>query len=408
LAGLSERGELVWVDAGRQRFLLVNGPEQAREVLIDRAAELVKPESQAIEVGPPAAEVVDESISVPLFRRALARGMSKERFEEILRAVSAASTAETAVWQDGLRLPLMPRLRHVAVQVACRASFASSLSEKELEEAAAVMRWHDGALRLSSPMLRRWQSLTPRGRSKAQVASQLRTLGQRLIDNADRSCPTELTAVVDDLPGFAKVTPDLQAALIGELLLGAAGPLTQASAWMLVRFASEEEAARKLRAEWASLPSRGPLGREQLERLSYTEAFLREVTRFHPTNARITRAAIVDTNVAGVPVPAQTRVILSLHALHRDPRYWNEPETFAPERWLENRPYTHKFSYIAFGAGGRRCLGDSMAMTALVALLPALLSEWDLSFTNLEDLRVSASGRRQLAEDAEVQLQKAS
>ena len=59
---------------------------------------------------------------------------------------------------------------------------------------------------------------------------------------------------------------------------------------MLVRFAGERDEASRLRAEWPAT-----------ER---TQAFVREVTRLHPTNPRITRAAVVDTTVGGEHVPA--------------------------------------------------------------------------------------------------------
>lgn len=158
-------------------------------------------------------------------------------------------------------------------------------------------------------------------------------------------------------------------ALAGELLVGAVGPLVQTAGWALVR-----------RAEW--------------DRATDTQAFVRELTRLHPTNPRITRTALVDTSIAGERVPAHARVVVNVDALQRDPRLYDEPERFRPERWLDGRSPEQKFAYAAFGIGDRRCLGEAIAVRTLGALVEAL-GDRELVFGEVD---VSRSGRRQLAD----------
>jgi cytochrome P450 len=121
------------------------------------------------------------------------------------------------------------------------------------------------------------------------------------------------------------------------------------------------------------------------------------VTRLHPTNPRITRAALADTSVGGEPVPAHTRVVLNVNAIARDPRYYEEPDRLLPDRWLDGRP--HKFAYLSFGVGERRCLGEPFALAALTALLPALAAGRTFAFRELQEAR---RGRHQLAEGLRV------
>ena len=401
--GLYSKADLVWVSVGRRRFLLVNGADQVREVMIERAEELVKPPSQTIEIGPPAAVVPGDGFPVPLFRRALAKGLGAERIGDMLDAVAAAAATETADWRDGSRPPLMPRLRRIAIRSVCRASFASRLADDEIAKVEGVMRWFDRKPRVTSPATRRWRRFTRHGMSEKRVMEQLASVAGSLIENADLSRPTEMSAVVRDLPAFApSLTLEDRKDVVGELLLGATGPLTQTAGWTLLRFATEADAAEALRREWADVLAPGePVNRASLGGLRYTDAFVREVTRLHGTNVRIVRSAVVDTAVGREPIPARTRVILNVNGLHRDPRLYDEPERFLPERWVDGRPSAHKFAYVAFGAGGRRCLGETMAMVALVALLPALTRTWDLAFA---DYRSSRTGRRQLAENTQVEL----
>lgn len=79
----------------------------------------------------------------------------------------------------------------------------------------------------------------------------------------------------------------------------------------------------------------------------------------------------------GVAVAAGTKVYLSSpYVLHRDPRWFAEPERFDPDRFgaRSARPA----AYIPFGAGGRQCLGEALARAEAVLVLAALLSQWIL------------------------------
>jgi cytochrome P450 len=397
---LGERGDLVWVDVGEQRFLLVNGADEVGEVLVERSDVLVKPRVQSIEVGPPAPERSDGAIPVQQFRRALARAMTGSALADAaVVAVADAVAGESAEWQAGRTLELMPALRRLAIRSVATGPFASYLTAPDVEAVGAALRWFDGVPRVTSPKLRSRRRFTRHGLRARYVQERLAGAARRLEENVDRSRPSELTAVLVDL---AQIAPDLPEArrvqLVGELLLGAAGPLTQTAGWSLLRLAEEPF---DLRAEWARVLGDEPVTAAALSRLPRTEAFVREVTRLHPTNPRITRAANGDTKVGGEPVPAHTRVVLNVNRLNRDPRFYGDPDRFDPDRWLRGRPNAHKFAYVSFGVGERRCLGEAVAVAALAALLAELGRRFEIHF---ESVRVSTAGRHQLEEGTRAAL----
>jgi cytochrome P450 len=352
LDGLSHDGDLVWVEAGKQRFLLVNEPDAVREVLVDRSRELVKPRSQAIGTGPPTVERAPD-IDIAEIRRVTTRRLG-DADADAAAAAREAAAAETAGWHDGDEVELMPMLRRIASRVAARAAFGSELDDENLARLDTVLRWLDDAPRVV-PVSRFSGHSLRRGQVQQLLAQ-----------------------VVEHLDVEAELMP-----VAGDLLMGAVGPLAQTAAWLLVRFAGEPEEAARLRAEWPDA-----------ER---TQAFIREVTRLHPTNPRITRAAVVDTTVGGEPVPARTRVVLNVNAISRDPRFYEQPERLLPDRWLGGRP--HKFAYLSFGLGERRCLGETFALAALSALLRALCGGWELRFGELQE---TGAGRRQPTEATRV------
>ncbi len=358
---LAAEGDLVWVAAGKQRFLLVNEPDAVSEVLVQKANVLVKPRSQAVDTGPPRPELVDATIDVAALRRAVTAGLATRDAE----AARAAAATESARWRDGDSVELMPALRRVAIRIAVEGAFASELDTAAEARLHDVLRWMDDAPRVL-PAGR----FSKHGLRRGQMHQYLAEIGAQLIANS--SGDGELAAL-DAVPEQVRLP------LAGELLLGAVGPLVQTAGWMLVRFADHPDEAARLRAEWPAT-----------ER---TQAFVREVTRLHPTNPRITRAALADTSVAGESVPAHTRVVLNVNAISRDARFYDEPDRFLPDRWLDERP--HKFAYLAFGVGERRCLGEAFALSALTALLPALAGGWSFAFPAVE---ATTRGRHQLAE----------
>jgi len=359
---LAGGGDLVWVTAGKKRFLLVNEPELVAEVLVQKSTVLVKPRSQAIDLGPPRAEP-PPAVDIAALRRAVSHGLA-ERPAVAVEAVRAAAAAETASWRDGAEVELMPLLRRIGIATAVRGAFASELGEEEVRRLDGVLRWFDG-----SPRVLPARRLSRHSLRRRLMERELAQVAEALVAGADRSVPSELDALaVGDVPSLA-----------GELLLGAVGPLVQSAAWLVIRFGSEADEAARLRAEWPATHR--------------TEAFVREVTRLHPTNPRITRTALVDTAVGGEPVPAHSRVVLNVNAISRDPRFFEEPERLLPDRWLAGRP--HKFAYLSFGIGERRCLGEALAVAALTALLPALAAGWEL---RPDAFRATSAGRRQPAE----------
>src|SRR5579864_1419168 len=120
----------------------------------------------------------------------------------------------------------------------------------------------------------------------------------------------------------------------------------------------------------ASLPARTPL----------TQAVLSEVLRVFPPAYAFGRRALRATRVGGHDVEAGTTVLMSPWAMHRDPRYFDDPEEFRPERWLDGlASRLPRFAYYPFSSGPRRCVGSSFALMEATIALAALLPRFELS-----------------------------
>lgn len=81
-------------------------------------------------------------------------------------------------------------------------------------------------------------------------------------------------------------------------------------------------------------------------------------------------------------IPAKTSVAICPWLLHRNPKYWDDPATWNPERFTETRRGAHRYSYLPFSAGARNCAGQRLAMTEMRILMSHLLINFRISLTD--------------------------
>jgi enediyne biosynthesis protein E7 len=116
-----------------------------------------------------------------------------------------------------------------------------------------------------------------------------------------------------------------------------------------------------------------------IKALPYTAAVIHEVARLYPAVWLLSRKALADDTVGGYHVPAGAQVLICPYALHRDPRYWDAPEEFNPDRFLGAFPAESRYAYIPFGAGPRSCIGRSMGLTEAIIALARVCRDVDFA-----------------------------
>ncbi len=117
-----------------------------------------------------------------------------------------------------------------------------------------------------------------------------------------------------------------------------------------------------------------------LPRLRYTEAVVHESLRLFPPAYVLGREAIEAGEIGGFAVPAGTTVFVAPWVLHRDPRYFDAPGEFRPERWLDGlQGRLPRGAYLPFGGGPRLCIGQSFALMEASLLLASVARRFRLS-----------------------------
>ncbi len=113
--------------------------------------------------------------------------------------------------------------------------------------------------------------------------------------------------------------------------------------------------------------------------LIYTNKVIKESLRLYPSAWSISRRALAEDNIDGYHIPARAIVALSPYTLHRHPDFWPDPERFDPERFApEQENGRHRYAYIPFGGGARKCIGDQFALMESMIVLPMTLQRFKL------------------------------
>jgi cytochrome P450 len=169
------------------------------------------------------------------------------------------------------------------------------------------------------------------------------------------------------------------------LLLAGHETTALALSWACYLLARHPEAQESLHAELDRVLAARPPSLEDLTALPYTEAVVREALRLYPPAWLMPRLATEDLEIHGYRIAKGTSVVMSQWIVHRDPRWFTDPERFDPNRWSEEfARKLPRFAYFPFGGGPRICVGASFALIEAVLLLAAIAQRFRWSLASAE------------------------
>ncbi|XP_053315055.1 cytochrome P450 4V2 [Spea bombifrons] len=154
--------------------------------------------------------------------------------------------------------------------------------------------------------------------------------------------------------------------------------------WSLFLLGSHPEAQRKVHKELDDTfgKSDRPVTTDDLKKLRYLEAVIKEALRLYPSVPFFARTITEDCTIRDFKVPKGVNVVIVPYALHRDPEWFPEPEEFKPERFLpENASGRNPYAYIPFSAGLRNCIGQRFALMEEKVVLSSILRNFSVKAT---------------------------
>ena len=147
--------------------------------------------------------------------------------------------------------------------------------------------------------------------------------------------------------------------------------LTITYAWYLM--SEHPRVAEKLRREVDEVLGGERAGAEHAGELPYTEAVVKEAMRLYPPAWIVGREAVEEVEIGEWTIPEGAQVLLPQCLVHRDERWYDEPDEFRPERWLDGlEDELPRFAYFPFGGGPRICVGNHFAKMESILVIATI------------------------------------
>jgi cytochrome P450 len=380
-----EYGDLVAFRVGPQRLVLLNHPDYVEDVLVTRARLFKK--GRALER---AKRLLGEGLltsEADLHRRQrrLAQpAFHKQRITAYADAMVAHAQRTAARWADGDTLDISAEMNRLTLTIVGETLLGSDLEAEAgavRDALTTVFEAFPMTMSPFAPLLERLPLPIVRRYNRAQAT--LDRLIYRIIDERRR-------------------TPDDRGDLLSMLLLARdeeddGGRMSNAQVRdeaMTIFLAGHETTANALAFTWYLLAQNPAVERRLHEEidaalggrtataadtalLPYARMVLAESMRMYPPAWAIGRRAMEDVEIGGYTIPKGTVVLFSQYLLHRDARFFPDPDRFDPDRWLPERQKGRpKFAYFPFGGGTRVCIGEAFAWMEGILVLATLAGRW--------------------------------
>jgi cytochrome P450 len=319
-------------------------------------------------------------------RRLAQPAFHRQRINQYAEAMVdyAAKTRER--WQDRSTLDISQEMMRLTLAIVGKTLFDADVESeaKEIGRALSdIMKLFD---RITMPFPQLLNKLPLPSNYKFLKASRrldqtiYRIINQRRASGEDRGDLLSMLLLAQDEEGDGTGMSDLQ--LRDEAMtIFLAGHETTANAltWTWYLLSQHPDVEEKLHAEIdATLVGRLPAA-DDVARLQYVDKVVAESMRLYPPAWAMGRQALSDYPIGEYVAKAGAIILMSPYVMHRDPRYYPDPDRFDPERWTEEaRAGRPRFAYFPFGGGPRICIGEQFAWMEAVLVLATLAQRWRL------------------------------
>ena len=382
---------------GRHILLLLD-PALIGELLVDHASVSTKgPGTKLTRQLLGDGLLTSEGASHDRARRLIAPAFSPRRLAGYTESFAATTRAHLSTWHDGQRVDAHAEMAALTLDIVGRTLLGIDLSDRSstIRESleSALARFGKvgsgvflgrGSAGLGRTVLRRRRgpgSQVPSAAPTPDPAeSALHAIVEQVITERRATTSDDRGDVVSALLSDGDVRDGMSSAEIHDhvLTLMMAGHETTANAltWTVFLLGKHPDVQDRLHAEVRDFAYAGPTFTD-LPELSYTRAVVAEAMRLYPPAWFLGRTILEPLEFAGWHPPAGALVGVSPMLLHRDPRWFPDPDRFDPDRFLgERRKSLPKNAYLPFGTGPRACIGEQFAWAEAIAVVAVLASNW--------------------------------
>jgi len=296
------------------------------------------------------------------------------------------ATQTAGSFEEGMLVEIPEEMAKLTLAIVVQTLFGADVTRDAKEVGGLMVAVLDAANdRLNSVVrLPSWVP-TRRNREEKRALRRIDQLLNRFIaeHRASREAPADLLSVLlaatDEESGIGMSDSQLHEEMM-TLFLAGHETTAMALTWTWYLLSQHPQVEARLVDELSQvLQGRAPtIG--DLAQLPYTEMVVRESMRLYPPAPGVAREPIEDVRIGGYDVPRGSLVTVNTYAMHRDRRFFEDPERFDPERfgpgWEER---IDRYAFLPFGGGPRVCIGNGFAMMEARLLLATIAQRWRFS-----------------------------
>jgi cytochrome P450 len=396
LNSLPAQGDVVQVRLGPFRVAIVCDPELTVRMLrdnrtfdrggplIDRAREVV---GDGLGSCPRDAHHRQRRLAQPAFHR--------DRLAGYAESTSAIISEVTGSWRDRQVLDVLAEMMTIASKSLTTTMFSNALpaagQSRLLRDVSTVF---DGFYqRMLMPAFVRRLPL-PGNRAYGKAHARLRHtidqfIAERRANGTDQGdlLSALLAARDTETDGQGLTGTELADTILTFFLAGTETTATTVS-WALHLLAGHPDVEQQLHAEVDSVLAGRTATHADLPKLESCRRIINETLRLYPPGWFFTRTVSAGTELGGYVLPSATTVAYSPYLIHHRQDLYDRPESFEPERWdPERHLQPSRDSFIPFGAGAHKCIGDAFGMNQAVLVLASIAARWRMESVDGEKVR---------------------
>jgi cytochrome P450 len=379
-------GDVVRLKLFGRDFFLVSHPDDIEAVLVTHARSMGRDAyavilQRALGLG----LLTNDGDSWKRQRKLMAQAFTPKRIQGYAASMARVGAASLGSWRDGAEVNLHQEMSRVTMEVVSDALFGANVGPDEIETVRGAMEVVNEFLANSPEAITRLPAWVPTPRNLRVTRAVARLDGviygiiarRRGGEPRDDLLGTLLAAQDDD--GVGMTDKQLRDEAM-TLFLAGHETTALALAHTLYLLSKHPAIERRVRAEVDDVLGGhvgGDPSADDARALVYTERVLKESMRLFPPAWATGREAIESVAIGGYRVPAGAQIVVSQWVVHRDPRWFPNPEGFDPDRWEPERAKAlPRFAYFPFGGGPRVCIGNHFAMMEATLLLAVILQRY--------------------------------
>ncbi|HWY09119.1 MAG TPA: cytochrome P450 [Candidatus Acidoferrales bacterium] len=379
-----EYGDVVSMPVMGTSRVLVNRPDYIQQLLVLDHAKLHKSVLTKLVVGPLLGQglLISEGDFWRRQRRLAQPAFHRSRTNEYSPVMVECALEHIHNWHAGETRNIAEEMMKLTLEVAVRTLFGTSLAGDSVAIGKAMtflMRHYLRRARTPWRVPESWP--TPANRRARREVEYMDSLIYRII--SDRKKDTQprndlLSLLMSAMHEDGSQMTERQVRDESMTLFVAGHETTALSlAWSWYLLGENPAAEARLHDELRVVLAGRPAEVSDLEKLPFLNAVVHESLRLYPPAYMMARMNVEAVTLGGCEIPPRTTLLASQWVMHRDARFFDQPERFSPERWLDGlEARLPPGAYFPFGDGPRRCIGQGFAQLETSLVIAAIAQKF--------------------------------